>query len=98
MKLRTMGFAYLINCECQARGWDRTSVEVAESTVQHFPAARRLELIAKHVATTARLMGWSNRLRVSSVPIREGVPHSLRMDAELESLGGDRKDIIGACA
>lgn len=98
MNPRSMALAAIIHHDCETHGWDRTAAEVADDLAERYPAARDWAPSAQQVARIARAKGWSGRLRGSGTPANEGIPATLRIDAELESLGGDRGYIIGEYA
>ncbi|MGP9804070.1 hypothetical protein [Paracoccus sp. NSM] len=98
MNARSMAVAYLMEAHGKTYGWDMTAADLAESMKEHFPAARELDPTPQQVARIARAKGWTGRLRGSGTAPNEGIPATLRVDAELESLGGDRGYIIGEYA
>lgn len=98
MNKRSMAVAYLMEAHGKSFGWDMTAADMAESMKEHFPAARELDPSPQQVARIARAKGWSARLRGSGTPPLESVPATVRVDAELEALGGARGYIIGEYA
>jgi hypothetical protein len=80
MTPRSMALAYRIWADCQAHGWERTAAEISIN----------LGVEAMRVARVARQKGWTARLRGSGTPASQGVPHTLRIDAELATMDGGR--------
>lgn len=80
MSPRTQALAFRIWADCQTHGWERTAAEIADN----------LGETPVRIARTARAKGWTPRLRGSGTPANEGVPHTLRIDSELNILDGGR--------
>lgn len=94
MTPRSMAIAWLIHHDCTVHGWDRTAAQVAEDLAERYPAARHWQPSGQLVARIARAKGWTAYLRGSGTPPNEGVPATLRMDAELEAMDGGRVGMI----
>lgn len=81
MSPATMALAYRIWGDCRMYGWSRTAAEIAESLGETESRIRRV----------AQVKGWSSRLRASGDGHRETPFVTAALDAELESLGGNRR-------
>ena len=74
---KTMAAAYLIWCDCQMHGWDRTATEMAETT----------GMTHQRIARTLALKGWLRRTRASHNDTRDVSPVLIsRDDAQLHDI------------
>lgn len=80
MSPRTQALAFRIWAECQSHGWERTAGDIADH-LNETPA---------RIARVARAKGWTSLLRGSGTPAKEGEPHMLRIDSELNILDSGR--------
>lgn len=69
-----MTLAYLIWCDCQRHGWDRTAAVIGES----------LGETSQRVARIVREKNWTSRIAISRADVDTGYPQFVRSGPDIE--------------
>lgn len=80
MNPRTEAAAYLIWCDCQEHGWDRTIPEIADSV-------GRRDISSLRARRVIEVKGWMPKVRRTATDNPRGIPSlASRMDEELDGI------------